>query len=111
MIDRIKSWYRQMRALKWLSPGSFVLCAVTFAGLFLAMHLAGWREQTSVFCGTFPKDQGQQIAQGFEAVCYTLFYFASVIMAPILVLAAGVYRGLVALESRPRQENPSSQSR
>jgi hypothetical protein len=98
MMDKCRRTYRAIRAMKWLSPGSFLLCAVTFAGFFVLAHVAGWRERTGVFCGTLPKDTGEQVTQGFMAVSYTLLYFATVIVAPILVLAAGVYRGLVAME-------------
>jgi hypothetical protein len=94
MMERWRSWYRRVRAMKWFSPGSFVLCAATFAGVFLAMHLAGWREKTDVFCGTLAGGREAQIGQSFRAVMYTLFYMATVLVSPILVLAAGVFWGL-----------------
>lgn len=100
MMDKLRDGYRRIRAMKWLSPGSFVLCAATFAGLFALMHVAGWREQTSVFCGTLPRETGAQISQGFRAVCYTLFYLVTVIVAPILLLAAGIYQGLLVVLAR-----------
>jgi hypothetical protein len=83
--------------MKWLSPGSFVLCAIAFAGVFTVLHLVGLRERTSVFCGTLPVDRNDQVIQGFMAVSYTLFYMATVIAAPILVLAAGVFQLLTRL--------------
>ena len=102
MMNRCRTWYRRIKALKWLSPGSFVLCAVTFTGVFLVLHLAGWREQTRVFCGTLPAGKNAQIAQSFQAVSYTLLYFATVIVAPILVLAAGVFQAMGLIRSGRR---------
>lgn len=98
-----KATYRQIRALKWLSPGSFLLCAVTFAGVYLALHLAGLRASTSVLCGTFAAEQSEQVRTSFFAVIYILFYMATVIVAPILVIAAGIFQVLIKLR-HGRQE-------
>ena len=95
MINLLLKWRRRLKALKWLSPGSFALCAVAFVGVFFVLHLAGWRERTSVFCGTVPLERKTQLIQSFQAVSYTLMYFAAVIMAPILLLAAGFSQLLV----------------
>jgi len=99
-MERCRDWYGRIRALKWLSPGSFVLCAATFAATFLVLHLAGWREKTNMFCGTLASGRSAQTAQSFQAVCYTLFYLSMVIVSPILVLGAGVFQGLIVWDRR-----------
>lgn len=98
-----KAAYRQIRALKWLSPGSFLLCAITFTAVYMILHLAGLRAHTSVLCGTFAAERSEQIRGSFLAVIYILFYMATVIVAPILVIAAGIFQVLIKLR-HGRQE-------
>jgi hypothetical protein len=90
MID-IKAAYRHIRALKWVSPGSFVLCGVTFAGVHAVLHLLGLRESTSIFCGTLPAERSEQIVAGFCGLMYTFFYMLTVLVTPILLIAAGLF--------------------
>ena len=91
----LKARYRQIRALKWMSPGSFILCAITFAAVYVVLHLAGLRSHTSVLCGTFAAKRGEQVLDSFFATIYILFYMATVIVAPILVIAAGIFQALI----------------
>lgn len=105
MMARLRRGYRAIRAVKWLSPASFVLCAAVAAGVFVAVHLAGWRESTSILCGTLPSGRHAQVIQSFEALVYTLFYMAAVIVAPILTLAAAVFHGFVMWHRRRRSED------
>ncbi len=95
MMGRWRSLYRRIRAMKWFSPGSFVLCAATSAVVYLVLHLLGWRASTSIFCGTLPEGRNAQVLQSFQAVMYVLFHMATVVVAPILVLAAGVFEMVV----------------
>lgn len=92
MMQRTRNWYRRIRAMKWFSPGSFVLCAVTFACVYLLLHLLGWRQSTGVFCGTLPTGRDAQVTQCFQAVMYVMFHMATVVVSPILVIAAAVFR-------------------
>lgn len=100
-MSRLRDLYQRIRTLKWISPGSFLLCAITFAGVFALLHLAGLRSRTSIFCGTLPAGYDDQVVTGFLAVLYTVFYMAAVIAAPILALGAGILRLLMRLQSRP----------
>src|SRR5262249_52864852 len=95
-----RSGYRRIRGFTFCSPRSFVCCAAVFAGLFLILHLAGWRAKTSVLCGMLPTERSAQIIDGFEALAYTLVYLLAVIASPILLIAAGVLRGLTVLVAR-----------
>ena len=88
MMDRPRRWYRQMRAMKWFCPGSFVLCAMVCAAVYVVLYLLGWRESTSVLCGTLPEDRTAQTIQAFQATMYVIFYMGTAVVAPILVIAA-----------------------
>jgi hypothetical protein len=90
-MRRIIRLYRGARSLPWLSPAMFLLCAGAFAVSYAALHLAGLRSCTSVFCGTFPADRVEQVGISFFGVSYTLFYMLAVLVSPILVIAAGVF--------------------
>lgn len=87
----IKQAYRSLRQLKWFSPGCFVLCAVSFAAIYLALHLLGLREYTSVLCGTLPADRTQQTIVGFCGMSYLIFHMLAVAVAPILLIAAALF--------------------
>ncbi len=56
--------------------------------LFLLAHLAGLREFTSVLNGTVGSVAAGWKLSGFLALIYLLLYLASVILVPVLVLAA-----------------------
>jgi len=90
MID-VRSAYRRVRALQWISPGSFALCGITFVGVYAILHLLGLREYTSILCGTLPADRTEQVIVGFGGVSYTIFHMLAVLAAPILVIAAGLF--------------------
>lgn len=98
-----KATYRQIRALKWLSPGSFLLCAITFTVVYMILHLAGLRAHTSVLCGTFAAERSEQVRTSFFAVIYIFFYMATVIVVPILVIAAGIFQAFITFKNG-RQE-------
>jgi hypothetical protein len=72
------------------SPRGLLLRAGVLAALFLACHLAGWREHTSILCGTaFTANVTDRYSQWFGMV-YVVLYLGSVIVVPILILAAGL---------------------
>jgi len=56
--------------------------------MFLLVHLAGFREFTSVLNGTIGSVAAGWNLSAFLAVIYILLYLAFVILVPILVLAA-----------------------
>ena len=56
---------------------------------FTTCHLAGWRECTTILCGTSPTGGGGDRYASWFGVIYVLLYFASIMIVPILVLAAG----------------------
>jgi hypothetical protein len=67
----------------------FLVYALLLSGLFLIVHLLGWREYTNILSGT-----GQiTVWQMFCGVIYTLLYVCFVGIVPILVIAAGLLDG------------------
>ncbi|HOW74194.1 MAG TPA: hypothetical protein PKY77_26625 [Phycisphaerae bacterium] len=72
------------------------------------LHLAGLRAHTSVLCGTFAAERSEQVLSSFFAVIYILFYMATVIVAPILVIAAGVFQALIKFGSL--RQGPGSET-
>jgi len=64
--------------------------AAAISGLFLLVHLAGFREYTGILNGTIGSvDLGWKLS-AFLAGVYILVYLAFVILVPVLVLAAAV---------------------
>lgn len=66
-----------------------LIAALVMATLFAGAHLLGLRAYTAILSGTAPPG-----ASGGEAVAlglvYVILYFAAVIVAPILAIAAGL---------------------
>lgn len=93
-MTKLKDAYRRIRKMKWLSEGSFLLCAVTFSGVFAILHIAGGREHTAIFSGNLPAEWNEQVLMGFVGVLYTFFYMMAVILAPILTIAAAIFYAL-----------------
>jgi hypothetical protein len=65
------------------SPGGLLARAAVLAILYLSVHALGFRQYTSILCGTLPP--GGRAALG---VAYIILYFAFVLIVPILVLGA-----------------------
>jgi hypothetical protein len=72
-----------------VSPRSFVVLAIAIAVLFGVAHAVGLREHTSILSGT-----SLAVESAAAGVIYTLLYFAFVLGAPILILAAAIFWGL-----------------
>jgi hypothetical protein len=72
--------------LRPLSPLGFLALAAAIVAVFGVLHLAGLRADASILSGTAPPDAAGPLL----GVSYVLAYFAAVILAPILTLAAGV---------------------
>jgi len=83
MIRRI--WRAPM-----FSPTGLLTRAVLLTVIYLVLHLAGWRENTSILCGTAPTGNLSDRYAEVYGVIYVLFYFAVMVLVPILVIAAGM---------------------
>jgi len=96
MNDTRRRWCRVLLPGRIVSPGALVVSAAVMAGVFVICHLAGWRENTSFLCGTPPAGESAGLAILLGLV-YALSYFALVVLAPILVLAAAIFGVLLRL--------------
>ena len=89
---------------EFCSTRYFLMRALALGVLFLVAHLAGLREYTTFLSGTAANPEAGLRVSSFLGMVYILLYLGVVVMAPILILAAG----LVAVGKRMRQEkNPT----
>ena len=84
-----KKWAIFQQA-EFLSAKDLLERAVVISVLFLAVHLAGFREFTGVLNGTIGSLTLGWKLSAFLAVLYIVFYLAFVTLVPVLVLAAGI---------------------
>ena len=75
---------------EFLSARDLLQRAAVISVLFLALHLAGFREFTGVLNGTIGSLTLGWKLSAFLAVIYIVFYLAFVVLVPVLVLAAGI---------------------
>lgn len=64
--------------------------ALVISVVFLAVHWAGLREYTSVLNGTVGSTSTGWRTSAFFGVAYLIIYMAFIVLAPILILAAGI---------------------
>ena len=72
------------------TPKDFLLKALLLSTLFLAAHLAGWREYTTFLSGTSATPELSWNQAAFRGMVYLLLFFGQVLMVPILLIAAGL---------------------
>ena len=92
----------QMLRANFLSPKDLVRHAVLIVMLFAVAHVAGLREFTTIISGTVASPS---LGVGMCAVLgvgYMALYFGTVVLAPILLLAAG----LLLLWEKVRDSSP-----
>jgi len=89
MKKNLKKWTIFQRA-EFLSAKDLLQRAVVISLLFLALHLAGFREFTGVLNGTIGSLALGWNLSAFLAVIYIVLYLAFVVLVPILILAAGI---------------------
>lgn len=73
----------------FIGPRALLFWAVTILIAFGIVHALGWREFTTVLSGTIPKDNTEAEA-AFKALAYMTAYFATVLIAPICLIAAAL---------------------
>ena len=74
----------------FFSPKDFVRHAVLIVLLFGLAHLAGLREFTTIITGTMAVPAWGAEVCAILGVGYMALYFGAVVLAPILVIAAGL---------------------
>lgn len=80
-----------MKGVTWAKR--FLIAAAVIAALYAVAHALGLRAYTAILSGTSPPG-GDGPAAWALGIGYVLCYFAAVIGAPILILAAGVTWGV-----------------
>ena len=90
------SWktIRRLLGRPLFSPGGFAARALLLGAAFAVCHLAQFREFTGVLSGTPHTGWPGQNAAAVLAVIYMFFYFAAVLIAPVLLIAAGILAAL-----------------
>jgi hypothetical protein len=87
------------RRPRWLprerfSPGGFLLYAALITIAYVAGTIAGLRDNTSIICGTVPGPGPISATAMGLGVAYALACFAFMLIVPILVIAAGLFRAM-----------------
>jgi len=82
--------YAIFQRAELLSARDLLQRAAAICGLFLLVHLAGFREYTGILNGTIGSMALGWKLSTFLAVFYIVLYLAFVIVVPVLVLAAGI---------------------
>ena len=82
------------------SPQGFLLRALLLAVFFGIVHASGWREHTTFLSGTAVSTDTSLNVSMVCGLIYLLAYFGFVLLAPILILAAGILSGLSLLRKR-----------
>jgi hypothetical protein len=90
MNQKLKAELRRLWRAELFSPAGFVQRALVISVIFLLVHLAGLREYTSILNGTVGPDSAGWAGSAFLGMTYILVYLAFVILAPMLILAAGM---------------------
>jgi hypothetical protein len=98
---------RNIRRAELFSPADLLQRAVVIGAVFFVVHLAGLREYTSVLNGTAGPDAADWASSTFFGVTYVIIYLTFVVLAPVLVLAAG----LLVIWNRARNGRSDSPGR
>lgn len=87
------------------SPRGLVIRAVVLLLVFAVMHLAGLRRMTTILCGTFEGIGRSKELTALLGFTYILFYVAATVIAPIMLIAAGILAAIH--QSSPGRPPPS----
>lgn len=90
MSGKLFDRFWKICAADFLSPKDFVRHAVLIVMVFGIVHLLGWRECTSVLNGTTGAPGMDMETALLLGIAYALLYFATVVLVPILLIAAGL---------------------
>ncbi|MEX0775426.1 MAG: hypothetical protein WD042_06895 [Phycisphaeraceae bacterium] len=81
-IARLFLWGGLLSAPPWVAR------AVLLLAIFALLHLLGWRADTAIISGTLPAPGVAGELAILRGLLYVLSYFAAVLVAPILLIAA-----------------------
>ena len=75
---------------EFFSPRYFLMRALALGLFFLIAHLAGLREYTTFLSGTTGSPEMSLRLSAFYGMLYVTLYLGCVVVAPILILSAGL---------------------
>ncbi len=93
---RGKVW-RILFFARLFSPAGFAQRAAVLAALYLAVHALGFRESTSIICGTAPASGRFDFASVFPAMAYIVLYVLAVLAVPVLLIASAIFAAALAV--------------
>jgi hypothetical protein len=73
-----------------LGPRAFVFRAVIIVAAFAICHVAGLRAYTGVLCGMQSFAGESSTLAVMKGILYAMLYIATVVLAPIFIIAAGL---------------------
>jgi hypothetical protein len=76
------------------TPRGFLLRAGLITLIYFILHLAGFREYTIILSGNSPTDNPANTSASSLGCVYIVFYFAWILLAPILLLAVPFFAAL-----------------
>ena len=82
---------RGLLRVRLVRPGALLAGALLAAGFFLVCHAAGLREYACLLAGTYPSGAGDPVLAELFCAIYLAAYAGFVLVAPVLLLAAGVF--------------------
>jgi len=90
----------------FFSPKDFVRHATLIVLAFAVIHLFGLREYTSFLNGTTGSVEMDPTTAGLLGIVYVLFYLAAILLAPILLIAAGFIASWQRIRARKQLPHP-----
>lgn len=84
--------FRRLLGADFLAPKDFVRHAGLIGVLFLVAHICGLREFTSIISGTMVEPRLGPDLCALLGWGYAALYFGTVVLAPILLIAAGLLK-------------------
>jgi hypothetical protein len=81
-------WWRWLFLARMDSPRGLLLLAGVAVLIFLVLHACGLREYTTLLTGTAPAGKAVNRPTAILALFYMMAHLATVVVAPVLALAA-----------------------
>lgn len=104
----MKKTLSHMQALiraTFMSPKDMVRHAVLIVALYAAVHLLGLREFTTIICGTVASPALGVRLCTLLGLGYMALYFGTVVLVPILMIAAALLKLWEAMGRRRAHES------
>ena len=92
MSEEAAGTKRKSRTGDFFSARYFFLRAFVIVVLFAVVHLAGLREYTTFLSGTVANPAVDFRLSAFYGMIYIALYLGTVVVVPILVIAAGLLK-------------------